>query len=203
LDADALSRQLSRRLKGVDFPAFSTVRDGRIVNGVELKFTDPARAPLVSVNFHVLDAIRRVSGRNLVREAEAAGRDFGVLDKAAGSDRWRKALSAGRSAAEIVRQWEAGEDAFERRRVPYLLYAETAPAQSGTPARAVAQGKGPSAPAAQRPNGRYREVTVQRGDTVSKLARDLGTTVSAIAEANPGLDVSKLKPGMKLRVPRG
>jgi nucleoid-associated protein YgaU len=68
------------------------------------------------------------------------------------------------------------------------------------PARAVAPGKGPTA--SPHANGQPRVVTVQRGDTASKLARDLGTTVTAIAEANPGLDVSKLKPGAKVNVPR-
>jgi uncharacterized protein YbbC (DUF1343 family) len=200
LDADALSRHLSRHVKGVEFPTFSTVRDGRIVHGVELRFTDPARARLVSVNFHVMDAIRRVSGRNLVREAEEAGRDLTVLDKAAGSDRWRKELRAGRSASEIVKQWAAGEDSFARHRAAYLLYEELAGPAATPPARAVAPGKGPTA--SPHANGQPRVVTVQRGDTASKLARDLGTTVTAIAEANPGLDVSKLKPGAKVNVPR-
>lgn len=200
LDSEAFSRQLRGRVKGVEFPTFTTSADGRVVKGVQLKFTDPAGARLVSLNFHVLDAIRRVSGRNLVREAEDAGRNFGILDKATGSDHWRKELRAGRSAADIVKQWAAGETAFESRRAPYLLYAGTAaPSPTGS-SRAVAPGRDPRP--SSRPHGSVREHTVRRGDTASKLARELGVSVSDIARANPGTDLSKLHPGMKLKVPR-
>jgi uncharacterized protein YbbC (DUF1343 family) len=195
LDADEFSRALRRRgLPGVDFPTFTGAKDGKVVYGVAVKFTDPVRAPLVALTFHVLDCIRRVSGRNLVKEAEQARRNLGLLDKAAGSDRWRKEMQAGRPAPDIVRQWAAGEAEFRERRRSYLLYSDS-------PNRGPVQQPGPAGSGTS-VGPRHLVVTVSRGDTASRLARDLGTTVSAIAEANPGVDVSRLKPGMKLRIPR-
>jgi LysM repeat protein len=45
-------------------------------------------------------------------------------------------------------------------------------------------------------------ITVSKGDTAAKIAQDLGVTVSDLAEANPGTNVSRLKVGQKLKVPR-
>jgi len=45
-------------------------------------------------------------------------------------------------------------------------------------------------------------ITVSKGDTAAKIAQDLGVTVSDLAEANPGTNVSRLKTGQKLKVPR-
>jgi hypothetical protein len=39
-------------------------------------------------------------------------------------------------------------------------------------------------------------------DTAAKIAQDLGVTVSDLAEANPGTNVSRLKIGQKIKVPR-
>ncbi len=202
LDAGEFSAQLARRqLPGVEFPTFSTVHNGKVVNGVSLKFTEPAHAPLVSLSFHALDAIHHVSGRNLLQEAEAAGRNFATLDKAAGSDRWRKELRMGRSAAEIVRQWEAGEESFRRLRRRYLLYPEAGVAKVTAPLHAVGPGKGPPSRAGSKAGKGGRGVTVERGDTAYQIAREFGVTVSALAEANPGVDLARLKPGAWLRVP--
>ncbi len=195
LDADLLSRQLKRhKLPGVEFGPFHALRDNRRYHGVELRWTGPATAPLVAVNFHMLDAIRTTAHRNLPRETAQAGRGFGLFDKACGTDRVRKALLAGRPATEIVAGWKAGEDAFRKQRAPYLIY--------DTPPKTSPSAKPPAtAKPAPRANPGLATITVAPGDTLSKIARDHGTSVSAIKAANAGLDVDQIQPGQKLRIP--
>ena len=43
--------------------------------------------------------------------------------------------------------------------------------------------------------------TIQVGDTLSKIAKQHGVTVKAVAEANPGVDATRLKVGQKLTLP--
>ncbi len=205
LDATRLSRELDRAgLPGIRFPSFSATRDGKKFRGVELYFTKPATAPLVAINFHMLDAVRKVSGRNLLLEATRSQRDFSLFDKACGSDRIRQSLLTGGSASEIVSSWKPGEDQFRRKRQPYLLYdgptALPAVPSVRQPVSPPPEAAGQKAPP---PAKAYTLiVTVAPGDTVSKIARHFGVTVSAIAEANPGLNVDKLKVGQTLRIPR-
>jgi len=48
LDANKLSAAMNRfDLHGIGFPTFSVVHEGQRMQGVSLKFYDPARAPLV------------------------------------------------------------------------------------------------------------------------------------------------------------
>jgi uncharacterized protein YbbC (DUF1343 family) len=79
---------------------------------------------LVAINFHVLEAVQTVSGRNLLLEAEGPGRSVGLFDKAAGSDTIRKQVRNGWSATSIARSWREGEQAFRKQRWPYLLYTD-------------------------------------------------------------------------------
>jgi uncharacterized protein YbbC (DUF1343 family) len=128
LDGAALARQFaSYQLPGVRFtPVEFTARRGayqnQLVKGVRFRFSDPAHAPLVAINFYALDAVKRVSKRDLFAEAVKAGKSFAMFDKVNGTDATRKALQAGKSAAAIVASWKAGEDAFRSRREKYLLY---------------------------------------------------------------------------------
>jgi uncharacterized protein YbbC (DUF1343 family) len=123
LNAQKLSRALNRYgLQGIKFHPFS-IRDRKYLQqGVRLEFTDPAHAPLMALNYYALEAIKRVSGRDLFAEAIKANTDFSMFDKVNGTDATRKALQAGDSAASLVESWKAGEDAFRQRRQKYLLY---------------------------------------------------------------------------------
>ena len=56
-------------------------------------------------------------------------------------------------------------------------------------------------PSSSAPGAPMKEHTVVRGDTYTKIARDYGTTISALQRANPGIDPAKIRPGMKLNVP--
>lgn len=100
--------------------------DGAELKGVRLRFTRPATAPLVAINLYALEAIRKVAGRDLFQRAVRRGKSWAMFDKVSGSDNLRRDLQAGRSARDIVRSWQAGEAAFDKRRQPYLLYREGA-----------------------------------------------------------------------------
>jgi len=202
LDGAKLSQQLnSLGLPGVSFPVFTRTYEGREHQGVELRFSDPARAPLVALNLHLHEAIRQISGRDLLIEAVRSGRDFQMFDKVNGTDLTRIALKARRPATEIVNSWKPGEESFRRKRNPYLLYADTA----ATPTVATNQPKAaprPTSPPAPPRAPQFAMITISRGDTIYKIAGDFGVTLNQIAEANPGTNVLKIKIGQKLRIPR-
>ena len=204
-------------LRGISFPTFSVTHEGQRLHGVLLKINEPARAPLVAINFYLLDAIEKACGRDLFTEAVRRKRDFQMFDKVCGTDELRRQLKAGKTAMEIVESWKAGEEAFRQQRRKYLIYMEaastqSAPANESSPAR-VAKSKPARAiePKTTQPTGVTNSVqppppplviTVSKGDTAAKIAQDLGVTVSDLAEANPGTNVSRLKVGQKLKVPR-
>jgi uncharacterized protein YbbC (DUF1343 family) len=123
LNGDSLSRQMSHYgFQGVSFPVFNITHDGRQYCGVRLQFSDPAHAPLVAINFYTLEALKKVSGRDLFVEAAKSGRRFDMFDKVCGTDAVRRALQAGVSASTIVNSWKKDEEAFRKQRQPHLLY---------------------------------------------------------------------------------
>jgi uncharacterized protein YbbC (DUF1343 family) len=217
LDADALSRTLNGYgLPGLRFAPFRTRFREQSYQGVELTFTDPHVAPLYAVNFHLLDAIRQTTGRNLVAEAVRAGKSFSMFDKVNGTDKTRASLTAGRSAADLTRTWQADEQAFRVLRQPYLLYPNpmgttfsappaTDPSTPRVPPRSSTARPEPSQTAqptsVPAPTGHYL-ITIRRGDTLSKIAKDLGVSVSEIVEANPGMDANRIRIGQQIKVPR-
>lgn len=97
---------------------------GRAVPAVEIIFQDPPNAPLSAVNFYLLDAVKRVSGRDLFQDAIKRGKDWRMFDKVNGTDATRKDLQAGRSVANIAKSWQAETERFKQRRQPYLIYKE-------------------------------------------------------------------------------
>ncbi len=50
-------------------------------------------------------------------------------------------------------------------------------------------------------SGVATDYTIVKGDNFSTIAKKFGVTAKAIAEANPGLDSTKLKIGMKIHIP--
>lgn len=128
LDPHKLAEFLnSYKLAGVRFkpitykPYYFAYKD-ELVGGVQVFFTDPARAPLTAINFYALEALKKVADRDLFAEAVKANKSFAMFDKVNGTDATRQALQSGTPAAEIVASWKAGEQAFRRARQSYLLY---------------------------------------------------------------------------------
>ena len=97
---------------------------GRAVPAVEIIFQDPPNAPLSAVNFYLLDAVKRVSGRDLFQDAVKRGKDWRMFDKVNGTDATRRDLQAGRSVANIAKSWQPETERFKQRRQPYLIYKE-------------------------------------------------------------------------------
>ena len=95
---------------------------GRAVPAVEIIFQDPPNAPLSAVNFYLLDAVKRISGRDLFQDAVKRGKDWRMFDKVNGTDATRRDLQAGRSVANIVKSWKTETERFKQRRQPYLIY---------------------------------------------------------------------------------
>jgi uncharacterized protein YbbC (DUF1343 family) len=128
LKADPTSEYLNRlRLQGVRFdpivyqPARGNFK-GQRVGGVRIRFTSPAEAPLVGINFYALEAVRKLAGRDLFAEAVKRGQPFTLFDKVNGTDATRRALQSGQSAASLIESWREGEEVFRRKRERYLLY---------------------------------------------------------------------------------
>src|SRR6266567_8653231 len=62
LDANRMSAAMQGYgLRGISFPTFNVTHEGQRMQGVLLKLSDPAHAPLVAVNFYLLDGLRKVA----------------------------------------------------------------------------------------------------------------------------------------------
>jgi len=110
------------RFQPVSYKPYYFTFSNQVISGVQVYFTDPARAPLTAINFCAMEALKKVAGRDLFEEAVKAGKKFDMFDKVNGTEATRKALQAGTSAAEIVASWKAGEEKFRKERQKYLLY---------------------------------------------------------------------------------
>jgi uncharacterized protein YbbC (DUF1343 family) len=114
-------------LPGVKFqpviykPYYFTFAD-QVIAGAQIYFTDPAHAPLTAINFYALETLKQLADRDLFADAVKRKKSFGMFDKVNGTDATRKALQAGKPAAEIVATWKPGEEAFLKQRKKYLLY---------------------------------------------------------------------------------
>jgi uncharacterized protein YbbC (DUF1343 family) len=123
LNADRFAARMnSYGLYGTHFSPFRGTSSTNVIQGVEIHFTDPARATLTAVNYFVLDAVKRETGRDLFADAVRRGASFSMFDKVNGTTATRLALQSGRSPAAIVRSWAGDEAEFRRRRAPYLIY---------------------------------------------------------------------------------
>jgi uncharacterized protein YbbC (DUF1343 family) len=125
LDANKLSRALNRApLRGLKFHPFHMRQQGWAQHGIWIEFTDPARAQLFAVNFHVIDAVRATAGVDLYQEAVKSEKSFSLLDRVVGTDAVRKALERRAPAGSIIKSWQPAEDAFRKNRSPYLIYRD-------------------------------------------------------------------------------
>jgi uncharacterized protein YbbC (DUF1343 family) len=130
IDARKLCRQLQDEgWPGVVFrpawfrPTFQKFT-GKTCAGVQLHVTDRNAYRPVRTSVALLAAVYDQSPDAFAwrRETYEFVSDRPAIDLLFGSDHERKALEAGVSPREICREWEAEEEAFRRRRRPYLLY---------------------------------------------------------------------------------
>lgn len=139
LNGPALARRLNGTgLPGIHFEPYTLAarRGGSpsaAKNGVRVRITAPATAPLLPIGFHALAAIKAVSGRDLFDQAVRRGRRWDMFDKVTGSDRTRLALRSGVPVSELVASWRPGVDAFRKAREPHLLYPDSTTSRHGSP----------------------------------------------------------------------
>jgi uncharacterized protein YbbC (DUF1343 family) len=97
---------------------------GQTCGGLHVHVTDREAFRPVQTGLAVLAALRERAGRRFDwrREPYEFVSNRLAIDLLFGSDRERLALDAGESPHAITRAWEAEEEAFRRRRRPFLLY---------------------------------------------------------------------------------
>lgn len=124
LSAERLAGLLNaRRLSGVWFrPAYFQPYYGpyarKVCGGVQIILTDPRAAPLTPIQFHVIDAVRRLKPD---LKLFGRGRDA-MFDKVCGTDRIRRLLEQGAPLDDVLKAWNEGVQEFREQRTPYLLY---------------------------------------------------------------------------------
>jgi len=124
LDGDRLATELaSRKLPGVRFrpisytPYYFRFKD-EDCRGVQLYFIDRDAVELTTIQFHVMDIVRKWHP-----DRKLFGRDRDAMfDKVCGTDRIREAFVHGRPIGEILAIWREGVERFRQRRAKYLLY---------------------------------------------------------------------------------
>lgn len=125
LDADRFAARMNAYgLRGVRFLPYRGRSDKYMLGGVEIKFTDPARAPLTAINFYALEGIKKETGRDLFADAVKRNSNFQMFDKVNGTTATRTSLQAGVSPTAIARSWASDEARFRRQRTRYLIYPQ-------------------------------------------------------------------------------
>ena len=126
INPNSMARYLNnKRLPGVRFEPirFKSRRvKNRIYSGVRIQFTNRSIAPLMAINYHIVDAVKSVSKRDLFTNRTKSGRSFSMFDKVNGTDTIRRDLAAGRSGAQIIKSWSKDQNRFRQQRAKYLLY---------------------------------------------------------------------------------
>jgi uncharacterized protein YbbC (DUF1343 family) len=97
---------------------------GELCGGVQLHVTDRAMFRPVHASVSLLAALRRLGGPRVAWRTEPYEfvADRLAIDLLFGSERERRALEAGQPPAAIAAGWHEHEEAFRRRRQPFLLY---------------------------------------------------------------------------------
>jgi uncharacterized protein YbbC (DUF1343 family) len=98
---------------------------GHNCGGLQIHVQDRRVFQPVRTGLAILAAFRTLSGDHFHwrQETYEFVSDRLAIDLLFGSDRERLAFEAGQSLEEISRAWEAEEEAFRRRRKPFLLYS--------------------------------------------------------------------------------
>ncbi len=124
VNPQALADELNqRKLPGVFFrptyfKPYYTRYAKQTCGGVQLVFTDRDEVELTTIQFHIMDVIRRlhpdISLFGSKRDA--------MFDKVCGTDQIRRMFEMDRPIDDIISTWREGVDEFREKREPYLLY---------------------------------------------------------------------------------
>jgi uncharacterized protein YbbC (DUF1343 family) len=110
------------QLNGIKFYPTRFYNGSNYIPGIRFEFLDPVKAPLMPLNFYIMESINKLHNRNLYLEALNSNKNFSLFDKIMGSDEIRSELSKNVLASQIVKSWKQDEDKFRVKRQKYLLY---------------------------------------------------------------------------------
>jgi len=113
----------ARQLPGLFFrptvfrPFYGRYKD-KTCGGVHVLLIDRDRVEATTIQFHVMDAVRKLHPQMKLFD----GSRDAMFDKVCGTDRIRRMFVEGRPIDEIIRFWKDGTDEFRSQRAPYLIY---------------------------------------------------------------------------------
>jgi uncharacterized protein YbbC (DUF1343 family) len=127
VDGEKLAEYLnSCKLAGVEFrplsykPFYFDTSNGRF-HGVQIHVVDRENLSMTSVQFTILDALRKLFPEKDIYGRAKPGR-VESFDKAVGSDGIREAHSSGKSVDELIGEMDQERAVFMIKREKYLLY---------------------------------------------------------------------------------
>jgi uncharacterized protein YbbC (DUF1343 family) len=135
-DATIAKRFSALHIPGVKFTPYHYYAGGNY-DGVLIK-VDPRNAGnLTAINFYAIEILEHeVDGFSAFGHTSADQKQ--MFQKVTGVANMRQQLQSGRPVSDIVESWDAGVAEWAQERLPYLLYSNTAPKSSASPAPAPA-----------------------------------------------------------------
>ncbi len=106
------------RFRPIYFKPYYGPNKGRVCGGAQVHLTDPGKAHLTAIQFHVMDVVRKSFTDYKLFDSKRK-RSF---DKACGTDEIRDLFEASKPIEEILAKWNEGVEDFRKARAKYLLY---------------------------------------------------------------------------------
>lgn len=127
IDADSLSGALNNcNIPGVIFrpvhykPYFSVYKD-LMINGVQIHFTDPAKAPLSLIQFYIMQEAHKLRpGKDFFRMCDQSR--LSMFDKVCGTDSVRIEFGKSFKVDDIKDIWNRDIPGYRKRAEKYFLY---------------------------------------------------------------------------------
>ncbi|WP_246392428.1 exo-beta-N-acetylmuramidase NamZ family protein [Microbacter margulisiae] len=105
----------------IDFQPFYSIGKGQHYAGVQLYFTDYAKAHLTEIQFYVMQVLSKMSSHIQFFDQATSSR-FRMFDDVCGSDQIRLLMSQRMDAADVIPYWRKDENAFRKIAKKYYLY---------------------------------------------------------------------------------
>ena len=100
------------------FTPYYTALAKQCCGGVQIHFIDRNAATLTPIQFHIMDAVRKLYPHTQL----FGNKRDAMFDKVCGTDQIRVMFEQGRPIEEIIAHWQQGTREFRQQRAAYLLY---------------------------------------------------------------------------------
>lgn len=127
INADSLAQNLNAlNLPGVIFrpvhyKPFYSVLTGQMIHGVQIHFTDVAKAPLSLLQFYILQEAHKLwPDKNVFEMCEKSR--LAMFDKVAGTDEVRNTFTKSFLVSDIYNLWTSDIPGFRKKAEKYFLY---------------------------------------------------------------------------------